>query len=418
MSSLRVLVVGCSIAGPSTAYWLSKLGCQITLLERAPSLRTGGQAVDIRTSGVTVMRKIPGLEDSVRAASTRETGVSLVSSSGRSYGVIRATGDAQRQGLISEFEVFRGNLARCLVALTEKDGNVEKLYGEQIASMKQNSGDESVDVEFQNELPPATYDLVVACDGATSRTRAMALECGVRDYVHPTNSWAAYYSVAEDLLAGSTIGQGHSAPGGRSISLGTDPAGGCRVMFMCVNQSATAMQSFRNAQAQGDDALRAHVTELFADVGWVTATVLKLLPTSQDFYASESVQVKPPILHKGRVVLVGDAGYATGPTGGGTSLAMTGGYMLAGELGKHPRDLAAGLRGYEERMKPLIAEMQKIPPLVGTIMAPQTRWGIWIRNSIFAIVAWSGLAEFAQRYLGAAFASSEEFPVPEYEWVK
>jgi 2-polyprenyl-6-methoxyphenol hydroxylase-like FAD-dependent oxidoreductase len=418
MSSLRVLVVGSSIAGPSTAYWLSKLGYQITLLERAPSLRTGGQAVDIRTSGVTVMRKIPGLEASVRAASTGETGVSLVSSSGRSYGVIRATGDAQRQSLISEFEVFRGDLAKCLVALTAKEGNVEKVYGEQIAAMKQNSGDESVDVEFANGLPPATYDLIVACDGATSRTRAMALECGVRDHVHPTNSWAAYYSVAEDLLDGSTIGHGHSAPGGRSISLGTDPAGGCRVMFMCVNQSSAAMQSFRTAQAQGDDALKSHVSQLFADVGWLTATVLKLLPTSQDFYASEIVQVKAPALHKGSVVFVGDAGYATGPTGGGTSLAMTGGYMLAGELGKHPHDLAAGLRGYEERMKPLIAEMQKIPPLVGTIMAPQTRWGLWIRNRIFAIVAWSGVAEFAQRYLGAAFASSEEFSVPEYEWVK
>jgi 2-polyprenyl-6-methoxyphenol hydroxylase-like FAD-dependent oxidoreductase len=418
MSSPRVLVVGSSIAGPSTAYWLSKLGYQITLLERAPSLRTGGQAVDIRTSGVTVMRKIPGLEASVRAASTGETGVSLVSSSGRSYGIIRATGDAQRQSLISEFEVFRGDLAKCLVALIAKKGNVEKVYGEQIAAMKQNSGDESVDVEFANGLPPATYDLIVACDGAASRTRAMALECGVRDHVHPTNSWAAYYSVAEDLLDGSTIGHGHSAPGGRSISLGTDPAGGCRVMFMCVNQSSAAMQSFRTAQAQGENALKAHVTQLFADVGWLTMTVLKLLPTSQDFYASEIVQVKAPALHEGSVVFVGDAGYATGPTGGGTSLALTGGYMLAGELGKHPHDLAAGLRGYEERMKPLIAEMQKIPPLVGTIMAPQTRWGIWIRNRIFAIVAWSGVAEIAQRYLGAAFASSEEFPVPEYEWVK
>jgi 2-polyprenyl-6-methoxyphenol hydroxylase-like FAD-dependent oxidoreductase len=418
MSSPRVLVVGSSIAGPSTAYWLSKLGYQITLLERAPSLRTGGQAVDIRTSGVTVMRKIPGLEASVRAASTGETGVSLVSSSGRSYGIIRATGDAQRQSLISEFEVFRGDLAKCLVALTAKEGNVEKVYGEQIAAMKQNSGDESVDVEFANGLPPATYDLIVACDGAASRTRAMALECGVRDHVHPTNSWAAYFSVAEDLLDGSTIGHGHSAPGGRSISLGTDPAGGCRVMFMCVNQSSAAMQSFRTAQAQGENALKAHVTQLFADVGWLTTTVLKLLPTSQDFYTSEIVQVKAPALHEGSVVFVGDAGYATGPTGGGTSLALTGGYMLAGELGKHPHDLAAGLRGYEERMKPLIAEMQKIPPLVGTIMAPQTRWGIWIRNRIFAIVAWSGVAEIAQRYLGAAFASSEEFPVPEYEWVK
>jgi 2-polyprenyl-6-methoxyphenol hydroxylase-like FAD-dependent oxidoreductase len=418
MSPLRVLVVGNSIAGPSTAYWLSKLGFQITLLERSPFLRTGGQAVDIRTSGVTVMWKIPGLEASVRAASTRETGVCLVSSSGRSYGVVRATGDSQRQGLLSEYEIFRGDLSRELVALTEKDGNVKKVFGEQIASMKQKSGDETVDVEFQNGLPPASYDLVVACDGAGSRTRAMALECGVKEYVHPTNSWAAYFSTTEDLLGGSTIGHGHSAPGGRSFSLGTDPAGGCRVMFLCVNQSSTSMDSFRAAQAQGDDALKAYISQVFADVGWLTATALQLMVTSQDLYASESVQVKLPTLFKGRVVLVGDAGYATGPTGGGTSLAMTGGYILAGELGKHPHDIAAGLQGYEELMKPFIAEMQKIPPLVFTIVAPQTRWGIWIRNCIFAAVAWSGVADFAQRYLGAAFASSEEFPVPEYKWVK
>jgi 2-polyprenyl-6-methoxyphenol hydroxylase-like FAD-dependent oxidoreductase len=418
MSPLRVLIVGSSIAGPSTAYWLSKLGFNITLLERSLSLRTGGQAIDIRTSGVTVMRKIPGLEASVRAASTLENGISFVSSSGASYGVVGATGDAQRQGLISEYEIFRGDLSRCLVDLTKDHENVRKVYGEQIASIEQNPNDDSVNVEFRNGTKQTTYDLIVACDGAGSRTRAMALECGVKDYVHPTNSWAAYFSLPDDLLERSTIGTGHSAPGGRIISIGSDPKGGCRVMFMCVNQSPLAMKAFRTAQAQSEDALKAHVTQLFADVGWLTGTVLQLMPTSPDFYASEIVQVKPPSLSKGRIVFVGDAGHATGPTGGGTSLAMTGGYILAGELGNHAGNVAAGLRAYEERMQPLIKEMQKIPPFVGTIMAPQTAWGIWIRNRVFAVVAWSGVAEFVQRYLGAAFQSSEEFPVPEYKWMK
>jgi 2-polyprenyl-6-methoxyphenol hydroxylase-like FAD-dependent oxidoreductase len=423
MPPLRILISGCSIAGPSTAYWLAKLGYRITLLERSPSLRLGGQAIDIRTHGVSVMRRIHGLEASVRLASTRESGVSIVNHRGESYGVISATGDSERQGLVSEYEIYRGDLSQCLVNLTKDNEDVKYVFGEQIASIAQNAEDGSVAVSFKNGLETQTYDLVVACDGSSSRTRAMALECGVRDYVHATNSWAAYFSMEHDLLNGSTVGQGHSAPGGRSISLGSDPNGGCRAMFMCVNQTPSSMETFRTAQAQvqaqgNDAALKAHVSQLFSDVGWLTQVVLREMTTSNDFYASEIVQVKPPSLFRNRIVLVGDAGYATGPTGFGTSIAMTGGYVLAGELGKHGGNVDAGLRAYEERMRPLISDAQKIPPFVGTIMAPQTRWGIWIRNHIFMLVAWSGVAEFVQRYLGAAFADAKEFPLPEYEWVK
>jgi 2-polyprenyl-6-methoxyphenol hydroxylase-like FAD-dependent oxidoreductase len=128
------------------------------------------------------------------------------------------------------------------------------------------------------------------------------------------------------------------------------------------------------------------------------------------------VQVKTPDLYKGRFVLVGDAGYAAGLTGAGTSLALAGAYILAGELGKHKGDIAAGLQGYEQQIRPLINKMQVIPPLVTTILAPQTAWGIWLRNNIFAFIAWTGLIEFAQRYIGASFGDAKEFPIPEYEW--
>jgi 2-polyprenyl-6-methoxyphenol hydroxylase-like FAD-dependent oxidoreductase len=420
MSGLKVLVVGASIAGPTAAYWLAKAGAKVTVIERFPQLRTSGQAVDIRTAGVSVMRKMAGMEAQVRAKSTQEEGVCFVRDDGRPYGTITATGNPDQQSLISEYEIFRGDLSNVLFNLTKDNENIKYVFGEQIGSMKQGSTeDEPVVVEFANGLATSEYDLVVACDGATSRTRAMGFECTVRDHIVPTNIWAAYFSIAKDLLEGSRVGQGYSAIGGRFISVGSDPSGSSRVMTMAVNpgNERDSTLPFRNALAQGDDALKKYIADHYRGAGWKTESLMLEMMATNDFYASEIVQVKIPTLFRNRFVLVGDAGYAAGPTGGGTSLALAGAYMLAGEIGKHPGNLAAGLRGYEQQMRPLVKEMQKIPPLVSTIMAPQTAWAIWFRNWVFAIVAWTGVAELAQRWLGGAFASTKAFPIPEYEWV-
>ena len=101
MSKLHVLVVGASIAGPATAYWLAKAGAKVTVLERFPSLRLGGQNVDIRTAGVTVMRKMTGMEAAVRAKIVPIEGISWVDNHGRPYGVLKSTGDPDQQSLIS-----------------------------------------------------------------------------------------------------------------------------------------------------------------------------------------------------------------------------------------------------------------------------------------------------------------------------
>ncbi|KAI9748445.1 MAG: hypothetical protein M4579_007220 [Chaenotheca gracillima] len=420
MSGLKVLVVGASIAGPTTAYWLAKAGAKVTVIERFSALRSGGQAVDIRTAGVSVMRKMSGMEAQVRAKSAQEEGVSFVREDGRPYGTIRPTGNPDQQSLISEYEIFRGDLAKVLYDLTKDHENINYIFGEQIASMQHSETDDGpITVEFANGSATSEYDLVVACDGATSRTRAMGLGCGVRDHIVPTNSWAAYFSIKQDLLQGSRIGQGCSAVGGRFIAVGSDPAGFSRIMLMALHprKQHDATLPFRQASSEGDHALKKYVAQHYQGVGWRSDFVLQEMMDSEDFYASEIVQVKIPSLYKGRFVLVGDAGYAAGPTGGGTSLALTGAYMLAGEIGKHSGDLAAGLRGFEQQMRPIIKEMQKIPPLISTIMAPQTAWGIWIRNYAFAFIAWTGIAEFLQRYLGAAFASTDSFPLPDYDWV-
>ena len=418
MSNLRVLIVGASVAGPTAAYWFSKAGASVTIIERFPQLRTGGQNIDIRTVGVEVMRKIPGMEASVRANAAPMEGMSIVRSDGKPYGTIRGTGNPDEQSLLSEYEIYRGDLSRVLVEMTKDNKNVRYIFGEQAIAMKyEKGGDGPVTVEFANGLPSSEYDLVVACDGATSRTRALALGCGVRDYIHQTNCWAAYYSAQKDFLNGSKIGLGFTAPKGRMVAIGPHASGVSRIVLMGVNQGTEnpAVLRFRDALGRGDDAVKSFLVGHYRGMGWVTDEAIEHMLKSDDFYASEIVQVKPPSFFNGRIALVGDAGYAPGPTGTGTSLAMAGAYVLAGEINAHKGDLKAGLRAYEERMGPIVADLQKIPPFVHSVIAPQTRMGIWLRNTVFWIVCKLGIVDFVQKYFGGVFEAHKD-RLPNYRF--
>jgi 2-polyprenyl-6-methoxyphenol hydroxylase-like FAD-dependent oxidoreductase len=420
MSKRKALVVGASIAGPTTAYWLAKAGLQVTVIERFPHLRTNGQNVDIRTVGVTVMRKMPEMEAAVRAKIVPMEGISFVNGNGRPYGTIKATGNPDQQSLVSEYEIYRGDLAQILVDLTKENQNIKYFFGEQVASMQQDEKEDGpITVEFANGLPTSEYDVVVACDGATSRTRAMGLGCSLRDYMKPINCWTAYFSIEQDLLKRSKIGHAYSAIGGRFLAIGSGQLGGSKVVLMGINprEACDAILQFREAVKEGDDAIKQYVAQHYKGAGWIADDVMSGMLESPDFYATEIVQIKTPSLRKGRFVLVGDAGYAPGPTGTGTSLALAGAYTLAGEISKNKDDLAAGLQGYEERMRPLVNALQKSPPLIPTVMAPQTATGIWLRNNIFAFIAWTRILQFAQKYFSSSFASSDKFGLPEYDWV-
>jgi 2-polyprenyl-6-methoxyphenol hydroxylase-like FAD-dependent oxidoreductase len=366
------------------------------------------------------MRKMAGMETAVRAKTTQIDGISFVREDGRPYGTIRATGNPDQQSLVSEYEIFRGDLSQILFDMTKDDDNIKFVFGEQVSSIQQQQGgkdNESVIVEFANGYPTSEYDLVVACDGATSRTRALGLDCGVRDHMVPTNCWAAYFSINQDLLEGSKIGQSYSAPGGRFFAIGPDPSGVNRVTLMGINppDAHEAGLLFRKAVTPGDDALKQFISQLYESAGWRTNELIKGMFESKDFYATEIVQVQIPTLSKGRFVLIGDAGYAPGFTGGGTSLAIAGAYVLAGEVSRCKGNLAEGLKAYETRMRPIINELQKVPPLVPAILAPQTAWGLWLRNNIFAFIAWARILEFGQRFFAGAFASTDKHKLPSYD---
>ncbi|KAH7385155.1 hypothetical protein DE146DRAFT_635780 [Phaeosphaeria sp. MPI-PUGE-AT-0046c] len=162
MSNPHALIVGCSVAGSTAAYWLSRAAFNVTVIERFPHLRVGGQAVDIRTCGVSVMRKMPGMEARVRQYSTGEQALTIMCDDRQPFGVIRATGNAEQQSLVASLEQGEEE-----VQILFANGRPAAMYDFVVASLEQ--GEEQVQIMFANGRPAAMYDFVVACDGATSK---------------------------------------------------------------------------------------------------------------------------------------------------------------------------------------------------------------------------------------------------------
>ena len=137
------------------------------------------------------------------------------------------------------------------------------------------------------------------------------------------------------------------------------------------------------ALREGHESYMKLMEELFEGVGWLTQDVLSGMRETDDFYCSLFAQVRSPKLSNGRVVLLGDAGYAT--PGMGTSLAIMGGYVLAGELMNHPEDFSLSLKRYEELLQPFVKSQQGGEGAMQFFL-PQTQWGIAIRNALFRFV--------------------------------
>ncbi|WVW85061.1 hypothetical protein I302_107097 [Kwoniella bestiolae CBS 10118] len=429
MSNLKVLVCGASIAGPATAYWLSRAGAQVTVIERFPRLRSSGHNVDIRNLGVSVMRKMEGMEEAVLKKKLDLRGISIVNPRGGNYGVLgsaeKRESEQNTQSLLSDYEIYRGDLSQILVDLSLARQNVNYVFGEEVSSIVSRPGDGQLTVGFKNgRLPQAEYDLVVDCGGATSRTRAIGLGLNGeknREYVHLVHSWTANFSIPKGPEDNGNIALAHGAPGGRVIFLDTTQPDSTKVVLSrwASSEADSDNEAFRQALEAGETRLKTFVSEVFRGSGWREEEILKGMMDSRDFYAGEWVQVKLPRLYSDKVnfALVGDAGYGPGPTGGGTSLALTGAYILAGELLSHEKEwIQAGLKAYNDRMRPIIDDLQKTPPFVRTAMAPQTSSGIWLRNRIFSFLTWSKLLEVMGKYVAPAFQSGERYKLPEYTW--
>lgn len=367
MAQLKVLIVGGGIGGPSLAYWLSRIGANITLIERSPRMRASGQQVDLRAQGIPMMKKM-GIEAAVREVTVRESGTQFIDRNGQTKAFFPANQSGSgKQSITSEYEIMRGDLVKILYSLTENRKNVQHLFDTTVASFTQD--DESdpngkVHVEFQDGRKE-DFDLVVGADGTGSRTRRMMLGPDAPDPRHPMGGWIGYFSVAskpEDsdrgtfcLLPGTHLS--------RTIGTRKDCPELTRVLMLMRGKDASLEAAYKSGRLAE---LKTAWADIYQDGGWECerfTEALRHAPEADDLYCTPVVEVRLPkgSWSKGRVVLIGDAAHSSTADGFGTTWGMIGSYVLAGEIaslyGKGGQYSTAavveGLRNYEKKFRPI-----------------------------------------------------------------
>ncbi|MFJ6392258.1 FAD-dependent monooxygenase [Streptomyces sp. NPDC091972] len=347
MSGPRVLVAGASIAGPALAHWLRRRGAEVTVVERAPELRPGGQAVDARGVAKEVIERM-GLDAAVRAACTDTAGAYTVDANGQVLETFRADDDGG-DGFIADIEILRGDLSQVLYDDTR--GGVEYLFGDRIAELTQDA--HGVDVVFAGG-DRRRFDLVIGADGLHSELRAMVFGPHER-FLRHLGHVLAFYSVPNEFGLDRWLLEYQDQESGRSVLLRPiQDATRAMAMFYCA--SADFDVDHRDVVAQ-KRLLRARM----AGLGWLAPDILAHLDDTPDFYLDQVAQVVMDRWSQGRVALLGDAAFSSSPMSGqGTGLALVGAYLLAGELAAAGWDPDTGFARYEARMRSFVEANQEI----------------------------------------------------------
>jgi 2-polyprenyl-6-methoxyphenol hydroxylase-like FAD-dependent oxidoreductase len=350
MPQPTVLISGAGIAGPALASWLNKSGYRVTIVELADGIRPGGQTVDLRGAGGDVVGRM-GLFAEMQARSLDQRGAAWIKSDGRRRAEMPVTA-FHGNGLVSKLEILRGDLVDVLYQATKDQ--TEYRFDTRITELSQNNDAVEATLTDGTKL---SVDLVVGADGPHSAVRRLVFG-PEEQFVEPLGGYNAWFTAPDSVgLDGWYLM--YQAPGlNASMRPSHEPT-------MC-----KAGLAFRSDPVAYDrrkpDEQRALLTRYFVGAGWQCNALLAAAANADDFYFDAFAQVHMPTISEGRVTLVGDAGYCASPLSGmGTSLALVGAYVLAGELGHadslDATELQAALQSYESVMQPYIDRCQDLP---------------------------------------------------------
>lgn len=368
MPESHAVISGASIAGLSAAFWLRRAGWRVTVIERANAFRDGGQNVDVRGIAREVLTRM-GLFDAVKAQNTTEMGTVLVTSTGKVRAELPFGGE---DGATAELEVLRGDFARTI--LDHLPDGVEFIYGDTIAEVSDVL--DAVDISTVGGLS-LRADLLVIAEGVRSATRDRLFGDVVDQKELGVNM---VFGTIPRTPTDDNRWRWYNAIGGRQIHLRPDNYGTIRAI----------LAYSRGEDLKGLDRAGALsvVRARYQNAGWEASRILDAFDTSDDVYIDQLTQVRMNTWHRGRVVMAGDAGWCVTPMGGGgASLALTSGYVLAAYLSTNPHDLETALTSYEKWLRPLVDDVQSLPRGLQYFAYPQTRLGLAARGVVDKVIA-------------------------------
>lgn len=356
----KVLISGASFAGLTTAYWMNKMGYGVTVVEIGRHLKMGGTPVDIKGRTVDIIKRM-GLFEQIKSNRV-----------GPEKWEFKNTDDVTEHTVLlkklpdNEFEIERDVLLNMLFELIKND--VEFIFNNSITSLRDN--DDFVDVTFKDGFQ-SQFALVFGCDGIHSTVRKIWFE-NEAAYVHFLGQ---YFSIAitSKLLVEEGTYQMYAEPN-KGVALyaynhKTD-------IIFTFRPEKEILYDFRNQEQHKEIIL-----EQFEGMGWRTAELQKELLHAKSFYFDRFCQIKMPSWIKGRVALVGDAGYCASPAAGmGGSLAIIGATALADAFEKCNENFVLAFEKYNKDLRPFIEEVQTGAVEMLDKLLPRTEEEIRLRN--------------------------------------
>lgn len=328
----HAVISGAGIAGPALAHQLAARGWRTTVLERFPQRRGEGQNVDVRGPAKEVARRM-GVLEAIRAANTGEVGMRFVGEDGSPVASFPMNGPGQIDGPTAELEILRGELSRVLIEHSAAD--VDYRFGATIADLTDHG--EHVTVTLDDETV-IDADLVVIAEGLRSRTRRFVTDAQVSDL----GMYIAYLTIARQDTD-DRWWNWQPLTGSRSVHLRPDNLGTTRAML-------TFLSGVRGLEVLDRADQITILRRTFADAGGAVPRILAGLDDSA-FYFDAVGKFRAPHWSKGRITLLGDAAFCNATFGGvGTSMALIGAYVLAGEL-SGTDDVCTALARYERFMR-------------------------------------------------------------------
>jgi 2-polyprenyl-6-methoxyphenol hydroxylase-like FAD-dependent oxidoreductase len=310
-----------------------------TIMERAPGIRPGGQAIDVRGVALDVVGRM-GLLGPIGDLRTQATGMSFVDADGTE--LMRSTEETFTGGVVAndDIEILKSDLSQLLYEATRDD--VEYVFGDSISGLAQDG--DGVSVAFERG-PGRRFDYVVGADGLHSNVRALVFGPEARFITH-LDTYLAVFSVP-NFLGLDRWQMFHQTDDGLA-----------GVYTTRTNDEVRAFLGFESPLLDFDhrdlEQQRKLVADRFAGAGWEVPRLLAEMRQAPDFYFDAMGQVRMPGWSSGRVSLVGDAAYCGSPlTGQGTTMALVGAYVLAGEMAG-----GGGFAAYEQKMRGFVQANQ------------------------------------------------------------
>lgn len=362
----KVLVSGASIAGLSTAYWMNKLGYQVTVVEMANEPRTSGGAVDIKGTTVDVAKRM-GIYKQLKANALNLEIIEFKNADDVTENSIFVKNENEEHPS-DEIEIERDKFVRILLAMLKNE--VEFIFNNSITALNETKDD--IQVTFKSG-PERVFDLVFGCDGIHSGVRKIWFGHET-EYSHFLGAYSSIIILNKLLVKQNTM-QMYNVPN-KAIMLNaynnkTD-------IIFWFNSEKEIPYDYHDVDGQ-----RKIILEQFKGLPWRTAELLEEVQHSKNFYFDKFCQIKMPSWTKGRVALVGDAGYCASPAAGmGASLALSGAGVLAEALQKHHYNFELAFQDYNKNLRSFIEEVQAEAELnLRENFIPRTEEAILKRNT-------------------------------------